>query len=590
MNMNVNYETKHRPLLGLLLALFACCLVACHDNDVNGAQDYDPTKEVVVTSFVPESGGVGQQLVIRGANFGTNVDNVQVTIGGKTATVVSVLGDCLYCYVPSGAFTGEIAVTVGDESLGGQTAYAPKNFNYERKMVVGELCGKKNERDNQGWNDGTFETVTGFRNDGVMQFSPYNHDQLFVVYDQEPQFGTVAHGIQLIDLKAETVETILPLTKFSNERLRTIDFAVDPYAYDDEGNILFEEETIVDEETGEETIISTPVRSDAAWEASASDLAKSWKEHLIISADNEDNNYRAHSVYIVDRDESGNFGADSPVKQLANYRQCNGASLHPVNGELYFTSFANGEVLRLDMEKYWETIPYNMAWDPYVNNNLTNTSTGETSGTGAFEKLFTVQDVGWEFQIDIHPSGKYAYIVVINQHYILRTDYNEATKRFSPPYQVAGQMKAPGFVDGVGKSAQVNRPYQGTFFKNDDYEAEGREDIYDFYFCDSQNNAVRYLTPDGIIRTYAGGSSATHADGNTAGSENGELRDVARFNRPTGIVNDFHISKTTGEKTPVFYILDTMNRKIRTITMEEPEEEEQTVDTDDYEEQSETEE
>ena len=180
-----------------------------------------------------------------------------------------------------------------------------------------------------------------------------------------------------------------------------------------------------------------------------------------------------------------------------------------------------------------------------------------------------MQDVSWEFQIDIHPSGKFAYIVVINRNYILRTDYNEQTHLFSAPYRVAGDMSNAGFTDGVGLSALLNRPYQGTFVKNEEYEAQGRDDIYDFYFCDSQNNAIRLLTPEGIVKTYAGGGYATHADGNTWGNENGELRDFARFNRPTGLVNDVHRDAITGENTLIFYILDTYNYAIRTITMEE---------------------
>jgi hypothetical protein len=130
-------------------------------------------------------------------------------------------------------------------------------------------------------------------------------------------------------------------------------------------------------------------------------------------------------------------------------------------------------------------------------------------------------------------------------------------------------MKTTGFADGVGQSATMNRPYQGTFVKNDAYVKEGRDDIYDFYFCDSQNNALRCLSPEGIVTTYAGGNANSHADGKTYGSENGALRDVARFNRPTGLVNDVHKDAISGENTLIFYILDTKNARIRTITMEE---------------------
>ncbi|MGN0069817.1 MAG: IPT/TIG domain-containing protein [Prevotella sp.] len=560
--MNKIYQTNRRCLWGILLAFVACCFVSCSDDDnAKGTGGFDPSRSVEITDFVPKSGSVGQQLVIYGSNFGNNVEDVKLTIGGKPAVVVNVKDNCLYTYVPSGAFSGEISITVGNETLGTQTAMAEEVFEYQRKMVVGKLCGYKNERDDQGWNDGPFATCTGFRNDGVMQFSPYNHDQLFIVYDREPNWEA-GHGIQLLDLKEQTVKTILPLSMFNNERLRTVDFAVDPFAYDDYGGIVG--------------------RADDAWLATASARQLSWKEHLIIAADNDDSNYKANSVYIVNRDKNGQFSNNSTVSKLACYRQCNGASLHPVNGELYFTSYTKGEFLRLDMDKYWDTVeamatdPEAEPWDPYLVDNVYNSSTGSTLGSGAFERLFTIQDNGWEFQIDIHPSGKYAYIVVINKSYILRTDYNEKTKKFSAPYQVAGDMSARGFVDGVGKSALMRRPYQGTFVKNDKYVEEGRDDVYDFYFCDSENNALRYLTPEGIVSTYAGGSAATHADGNTEGSENGELRDVARFYRPTGLVNDFHIDKISGEKTLIFYILDTKNCCIRTITMEE---EEDTSDT-----------
>ena len=571
--MKKNLKKMHFIHFGFLVASFALfTLTSCKDTaniedyvGVHKTDPYDPSKPVTISGFTPESGGLGQQLVISGSNFGNNPEMVSVTIGGKPAVLVSVMSDCLYCYVPGGAFTGVIEVTVGDETTGTQTARAAQNFNYERKMVVGKLCGYKNARDDQGWKDGPFETCTGFRNDGVMQFSPYNHDQLFIVYDQEPYFGVVAHGIQLLDLKERKVQTILPLSKFNDQRLRTIDFCVDPFAYDEYGNWLGR---------------AADHWTDADYQ---NNRKTRWSEHLIISADNDDNDFRANSVYIVDRDQNGNFSANSVVTPLANYRQCNGASIHP-NGELYFTSYQLGEVIRLDMNTYWDCIEAQKketdprlieAWDPYVKDNK----------FGGFKILYTIQDRYWEFQIDIHPTGKFAYIVVINQQYILRTDYDENLKEFLPPYQVAGTMKTRGFVDGVGKSAQFARPYQGTFVKNDQYEAEGKADIYDFYLCDNswypnhnvdvnmEAHALRLLTPEGIVKTYAGGSSATHADGKPFGSENGELRDVARFDRPTGLVNDFHIDKITGEKTLIFYILDTMNRCIRTITMEEPEDE-----------------
>ena len=557
--MRKNLNNKHHLLLilagALGLATFTGCDSSTTAEDYVGVQvtdPYDPSQPVTITSFVPTSGGVGQQLVLHGSNFGNDVSQLHLTIGGKDAVIASVKSEALYCFVPSGAFTGEIVLTVG-EGASAKTVQAPGKFDYQRKMVVGNLCGYINERGEAPWIDGPFETTTGFKNDGVMQFSPYNHDQLFVLYDKEPRLGENQHGIQLVDLKERTVTTIINISMFNNERMRTIDFAVDPFAYEEHG-LLYQ---TGEDELGNPTYYATP-----EWEAKASPKQLSYREHLIVSVDQYDANFRAPAVWIVDRNvATGEFDNSSPHRLIACYNQCNGASLHP-NGELYFSSYTQGEILRLDMDQYWATLPLDggASWDPNAIDN-----------TAAFERLIKVQDNSYECQIDIHPTGQYAYIVVINRNYILRTDYNEKTKRFSTPYVIAGQLGVEGFDDGVGQSATMRRPYQGTFVKNDQYEAANYGDIYDFYFCDSRNDAIRYLTPDGIVTTYAGGSANTHADGLTNGSENGELRDVARFSRPTGLVNDVHKDKITGENTLIFYILDTNNAKLRTITMEEDE-------------------
>ena len=80
------------------------------------------------------------------------------------------------------------------------------------------------------------------------------------------------------------------------------------------------------------------------------------------------------------------------------------------------------------------------------------------------------------------------------------------------------------------------------------------------------------MAPEGIVRTYAGrGSRTSAADNNIWGTDNGDLREVARFRDPTGLAYD--------ETKKVFYVLDTVGRSIRTIGMEEaPEEESGTIE------------
>lgn len=493
--MRNNWLGCHRPvsLWGMLLAFLVCCVTACSSDDEKAAEGYDPSRQVSVTDFVPKEGGVGQKLVVYGDNFGNDTTAVRVTIGGVSAKVISVKNDALYCFVPQGAYSGEISVTVGGEGQTRQTATAADKFNYERKMVVGTLCGYRNEFDDQGWHTGSFETCSGFAGDGCLQFDPLDHNLLYAVYDNN------AHGIQVIDLKKREVRDVMSMSKFDNQRLRSIDFSLD-------GQVMF------------------------------------------VATDRDDRQLQSPSVWAVKRNDDGTFSDASLSTVCAAYKQCNGAAVHPVNGELYFNSYERGQVFRLDLNRFYNTILSGNTWKP-------------NWADGNFEELFTIQDTGWEFKIFIHPTGKYCYIMVINQNYILRSDYNETTKRFAPPYVIAGQDRVAGYKDAVGTSALMNRPYQGVFVKNKDYVAKGRDDVYDFYFTDNQNHCIRCLTPDGIVSTYAGrGTSSQNSDTNFWGTEDGDLREVARFRDPTGLAYD--------ETTNTFYILDTVGRKIRTISME----------------------
>ncbi|MBD0825172.1 IPT/TIG domain-containing protein [Aestuariibaculum marinum] len=225
---------------------------------------------------------------------------------------------------------------------------------------------------------------------------------------------------------------------------------------------------------------------------------------------------------------------------LTRYKGCAGASVHP-NGEYYFNSFEKGQFFRYDLNKYFEV----------------------GLGDKDFEQLFVVQDPGWEFKIFIHPTGNYAYIVVINKHYILRCDYNWDKKRFNQPYLVCGQLGSAGYQDGVGAAVRLRNPYQGVFVKNNDYVEAGKPDEYDFYFTEQFNHDIRKLTPEGSVTTFAGrGSSSINPD--PYGYVNGDLREEARFDRPSGLAYN--------EEEGAFYIGDQMNHRIRKIALEEKEE------------------
>lgn len=484
-------------LLGFIAALLCGFAVSCKDDDENTTNvEFDPSKPVVITGFTPETGGYEEQIIVKGQNFGTDKNRVTLTIGGIKAVVINVMSDKLYGIVPARAFSGEIVVTVTDAEGNQYSGKSEKNFVYQAQKVVGTLCGYQNDNDTQGEQWGSFDICSGFNSEGCLAFDPLYPNRLYICYDG-------AHKIAQLDLDTREASLLMSANKFGDRRLRNIDFTADG-------------------------------------------------KYMLVSTDRDDNGQKSTSVWIVTRNSDGTFSDRSSCQPLVAYKQCNGVAVHPVNGEIYFNSYENGQLFRMNLQDYFDAITP----DP---------ETGESKGwtgyleDGAFTELFKIQDPSYEFQITIHPSGDFAYITVINRNYILRTDYNWEKKEFTTPYVVVGQNGAAGWVDAVGTNARVNRPYQGVFVKNPEYVAEGRDDVYDYYFADCLNFCVRYITPEGLVRTYAGRAPSTN--GNIWGTEDGGLRTAARFRDVTGMAYD--------ENRDMFYVLDHNNRRVRTIGSED---------------------
>ena len=509
----INLITRHVHLYGVLLAFLSLGLTACSDSDSSEAQPYNPGKPVTISKFTPESGAALDDMIIYGDNFGTDKSAVSVTVGGQKAVVVNVQGDKLYCYVPSRAFSGEVEVSVNDGNGNVQTATASTAFNYIRKNVVSTLCGATNDEGDQGTVYGSFDSCRGFTELGSMIYDPLDPNILYICYDESDR------GIEVLDFGTRQYYQLMASNAFNTRRLRSIDFAKDG-------------------------------------------------KYMLVAVDNgyDDRNPQV-SLFILTRGTDGTFKSSKP-QELTYFGQCNTVAVHP-NGEVYFNSYNQGQVFRFSLDDYlnardWTPDPDDPDYDPEnpnagrpVWNGKIVSPTAEDKSTG-FEEVFQIKDSSNEFRICIHPSGKYAYLVVVNKNYILRSDYDEKAQRFTVPYTVAGAEGSDGWVDAVGTSSRVNRPYNGVFVKNPEYEKQGRDDVYDFYFTDCLNFCVRYLTPDGVVRTYAGRGKATN--GNIWGTDDGDLREVARFRDVTGIAYS--------ETEDAFYILDQYSARIRRIGKE----------------------
>jgi uncharacterized delta-60 repeat protein len=112
---------------------------------------------------------------------------------------------------------------------------------------------------------------------------------------------------------------------------------------------------------------------------------------------------------------------------------------------------------------------------------------------------------------------------------------------YSTPYSfttLAGSAGPAGSADGTGSAAQFNFP-----------QAAVVDSAGNLFVADSFNQAIRKITPAGVVTTFAGmPGSAAFADGNGS---------TARFERPTGVAID---------RANNLYVADSFNFVIRKIT------------------------
>lgn len=458
-----------------ILCFFLLCVNGCKEEKDDSPLPYNPNLPVTISDFTPHNGGAKTRMIIYGSNFGTDPSIISLKIGGKETKVINAKGDCLYCITPSMCFEGSIEIKVGDS----EPVMAPTKFEYEKKRTVSTLCGYVDQLGKfEVKAEGSFDDKSwGLDCPAWLSFDPKEPDIIYCVQDLEG--GDQANKPLLkFDLKERYMSTALRLGQDGVNRLRTI-----------------------------------------SWTPQADTM-------VLASAKGDD---KAASNIMLKRSE--NF---SIMERLTTSKGCQSSVVHPENGELYYSRFADGTVWRYDFNQ----------WGANQNNLYA-------------EQLFAIQDTQWEFNFVQHPSGDYMYIIVVNKHYIMRSNYDRETKRYTMPYIVCGGVNQAGYADLVGTKARLNSPRQGVFVKNPDYA--GKSDEYDFYFVDANNHCVRILTPNGVVSTFAGrGSTGINAD--AWGYIDGDLRNEARFNLPCGIAYD--------ERTETFYISDKKNHRIRKISYE----------------------
>lgn len=214
---------------------------------------------------------------------------------------------------------------------------------------------------------------------------------------------------------------------------------------------------------------------------------------------------------------------------------------HPIDHTVFYQSWANGGVYKM--------------------NGQYNASTQQYEPKKIFElSSFLTASGGLKMNFIVHPSGKYMYIVGIDMHAILKSNYNFQTHEFEYPIIVAGSVTGTGYAEGVGSVARFSSHIsQGVFVKNQEYVKEGKEDVYDFYVADSYNDCIRKITPEGATSLMAGRANI-NVDGKSNGYVDGDPLKEARFHQCQGIAYD--------PDTETFYVGEWNNHAVRYITTE----------------------
>ncbi|MBS0632467.1 MAG: immunoglobulin domain-containing protein [Verrucomicrobia bacterium] len=155
-------------------------------------------------------------------------------------------------------------------------------------------------------------------------------------------------------------------------------------------------------------------------------------------------------------------------------------------------------------------------------------TSGSADGTTAQARFYGPQGLAYYAT----STSSSLYVADTNNHVVRRIDLIAGTVT-----TIAGVAGQPGSADGTGSAARFNAPSDVAIDRNGI-----------LYVADTDNNTIRAVTSDGVVRTLAGqAGSMGAADG---------IGSAARFDHPTAIAVDSAFN---------LYVLDTDNQSVRRI-------------------------
>lgn len=133
----------HLKRFSIYSLLFASAgFIACTDEN---RQDVTPEigegeATPKITMFTPTAGGKSTSLTLYGTHFGTDLDNIRVTVNGVEAEVTGALGNIITASVQRGSGSGPVSVYIGQGENAQQLTYKTE-FEYSQSPIVSSYIG-----------------------------------------------------------------------------------------------------------------------------------------------------------------------------------------------------------------------------------------------------------------------------------------------------------------------------------------------------------------------------------------------------------------------------------------------------------------